>query len=394
MNQQQQQQQFERLNTKTPYGSNCQTVDECETDLKASYNVPGHPIAFSGIQNIYDYYNGKLNREKIQEFLASSENYTLHREFHKQQRNPSYSHFKRYQFQLDVVDVQELAPFNDNVRYILTAIDTFTRFAFARLLKDKKGLTVLQAFQSILHEAGQKPNMIVIDRGTEFYNKPFLNFCKQNNIEVFSPDSAIHAAYIERFNRSFQSLIYKFMTENETNRFIDKVDKDGVLVNIFKNLLSTYNNRKHRMIGVTPFVAENNPNVHLDMRLKMSKYYETIKPKGKKFSIGDLVRVAKIKGKFARSYQEQSNAELFRIHDIKSNKKIVMYVLSNYNGDEIIKGNFYGFELSKVNSDIFRINRVIRTRRNNNILQHFVNWKGFPDSYNSWVNADDITQEF
>ena len=79
---------------------NVKTKQECLKDLKDNYNTPGHPIAFSGINNIYKYYNGVLNLNEIKEILLSFENYTLHREQHKGQRNISYSHFKRYQFQM------------------------------------------------------------------------------------------------------------------------------------------------------------------------------------------------------------------------------------------------------------------------------------------------------
>ncbi len=287
---------FEKIPKETStYGTQLSTREEAEEDLKTNYTNAGHPIAFSGINNVYDYYKGLLSKDTIKNILSSAESYTLHREYHKGQRNPSYSHFKRNQFQMDLVDIQELAPFNDNIRYLLAVIDTFTRYAWVRLLKDKRGDTVLQAFKSILQSAGGNPRTIVTDRGTEFFNKQFQAFCEQNNIKLYTPDSSIHAAYIERFNRSLQSLIYKYMSENETHRFIDKTNPDGTLTNVFHNLMQTYNNRKHRMIGTSPFIAENDPSVHLDMRLRMSKYYENIKKKNKTLNIGDTVRIAKQK---------------------------------------------------------------------------------------------------
>jgi transposase InsO family protein len=365
-----------------------------EQDLKENYNKPGHPIAFSGIQNIYNYYNGNLSVNKIKEILAGIENYTLHREYKKGQRNPSYSHFKRNQFQMDLVDIQALAPYNDGIRYLLTVIDTFTRFAWARLLKDKRGETVLEAFKSVLESAKDKPRIIVCDRGTEFHNVKFKKFCADNNIFLYTPDSSIHAAYVERFNRTLQSLIYKYMTENETHRFIDKVSKDGVLTNVFAQLMQTYNNRKHRMIGTSPCIAETNPEVHLSMREKLGKYYEKIKPKKRIFNIGDTVRIAKQKGKFSRGYQEQSNLEIFKIYEIREKSKIPMYLLESYDGNEKIKGAFYDFELTKVNQTEFRVEKVLKSRKRGDVTEHYVKWKGFNDSYNSWITADDVTKQF
>jgi hypothetical protein len=384
----------EVYSTKENYGTDLISSSEIENDLKSNYTSPGHPIAFSGVTNIYKYYKGKLSVEKIKDILSTIENYSLHREYKRGQRNPSYSHFKRYQFQMDLVDIQELSSYNDGVRYIMTVIDTFTRYGFARLLLDKKASTVLSAFKSVLKEAKEKPNILVVDRGTEFSNKEFVKFCNDNSIKIYTPDSSIHAAYIERFNRTLQSLIYKFMTENETYRFISKTTKDGNDEKTFSKILETYNNRKHRMIGMTPMQAETDKKKHMDIRLRMSKYYSKIKPRKQNFQIGDTVRIAIQKGKFSRGYKEQSNLEIFKIYDIKKKSEIPMYFLETYDKSEKIKGGFYDFELTKVNFESFRIEKILKTRKVNGKLQHFVRWKGFNENYDSWIDAENITQEF
>lgn len=145
--------------------SDLQTSEECENDLKINYNTPGHPIAYSGVINIYNFYNKLLSVEKIKEILSSIESYTLHRGYRSSQRNPSFSHFKRQHFQMDLIDIQQKAEANDGVKYLLAVIDTFTRYAFVRTLGDKTGKNVLNAFKNILAEAGQKPLHITMDRG-------------------------------------------------------------------------------------------------------------------------------------------------------------------------------------------------------------------------------------
>ena len=145
--------------------SSLQTLEECENDLKLNYNTPGHPIAYSGVKNIYNYYNRLLSLEKIKEILSSFESYTLHRGFRTSQRNPTFSHFKRQHFQMDLVDIQQKAAENDGVKYLLVVIDTFTRYAFVRPLLDKTGLNVLNAFKSVIDEAVEKPLHITMDRG-------------------------------------------------------------------------------------------------------------------------------------------------------------------------------------------------------------------------------------
>jgi hypothetical protein len=373
---------------------NCNNKEDCINDLKLSYNKPGHPIAFSGLQNIYKHYKGILNINDIKNVLSEIENYTLHKEFHKGQRNPSYSHFKRYRFEMDLVDVQRLSEHNDGVKYLLTCIDTFTRYAFVRLLNNKTGPVVLRAFQSILEEAKSPPLILVVDRGTEFYNVDFRTYCENNKIRFYSPDSSIHGAFIERFNRTLQGIVYKYMTENETNRYIDRTDKDGNVIKLMPLFVQTYNNRIHRMTGVSPYQAENDPNAEIEIQKKQSQYHSKIKEKQPKYKIGDMVRISKIPGKFSRGYQERASQEIFKIHSINLNMKIPMYVLSNYRGDEIIKGTFYEFELVLVTGDVFRIERVLRRRKVRGREQIFVKWKGFDDSYNSWVTLENVVQTF
>ena len=206
----------------------------------------------------------------------------------------------------------------------------------------------------------------------------------QNQIKTFNPDTSIHAAFIERFNRTLQRLIYTFNTENETYRYIDALPQ----------IVQTYNNRKHRMIGTTPAIAENDETTHLEIRKLAAKYHETIKSKPIVFRIGDTVRIAKIKDKFSRGYNEQQMLEIYKIKEIKTNNKIPMYVLETYNGDETIVGSFYSFELVKITGDIFRVEKVIKKRRRNNKLEYFVKWKGFNDNYNSWIDSTDVAQQF
>ena len=145
--------------------SDLETSEECENDLQLNYKTPGHPIAFSGITNIYNYYKRKISQRKIKEILSTIESYTLHKGYRSAQRNPTYSHFKRYMFQMDLLDFQQLARYNDGTKYLITVIDTFTRYAFVRPLEDKSGLKVLHEFKSIIEEAGEKPKNISMDRG-------------------------------------------------------------------------------------------------------------------------------------------------------------------------------------------------------------------------------------
>ena len=71
--------------------------------------------------------------------------------------------------------MQLISKYNKGIRYLLCAIDLFSKCAFVVPLKDKKGASIVNAFQSILNNSKRKPNKIWVDQGGEFYNNHFKN---------------------------------------------------------------------------------------------------------------------------------------------------------------------------------------------------------------------------
>ena len=59
---------------------------------------------------------------------------------------------------------------NKGIRYLLCVLDVFIKYAWVALLKDKKGIIIVNAVQSILDSLKRKPNEIWVDQGSEFYN--------------------------------------------------------------------------------------------------------------------------------------------------------------------------------------------------------------------------------
>jgi IS30 family transposase len=353
--------------------------DKIDEEIKQNYKNPGHPIAFSNAKTIYNFYNGDIPMKRIKEILKTLESYSIHKEFHKGKQNISFARFKRYQFQIDLCFLIDYAEWNDNVKYLLTVIDCFTRYAFVRSLTTKDSKTVLNAFKSIISELEEKPLTIVCDRGSEFVNAAFQTYCNDENMKLILPKSNLHAAYVERFNRTLQNLIFRYMTENSTNRYIDQLD----------NILQTYNSRYNRMINMSPIEAENNPNAELIINNMISKRDSLIKKEIPKFKIGDTVRISKQKDRFSRGYQPQSQVEIFKIYAISDNKKIPLYYLNDENNEKI-EGGFYSYELTPVNLSIYRIERFIRRRKFRGQNQVLVKWVGYDDRFNRWIPEDDV----
>ena len=108
------------------------------------------------------------------------QNLQLAEELHKQNiRNfkewTVYSGLKDNIWGVDLADMQSISKFNKGFRFLLCVIDIFSKYAWVVPLKDKKGISIVNAFQKILKESDRKPNKIWVDKGSEFYNNSFKN---------------------------------------------------------------------------------------------------------------------------------------------------------------------------------------------------------------------------
>lgn len=307
-----------------------------EAEVLHNYTTPGHPTAYSGLNTVFEFYKGRISRKLLKEILSKRDVYTLHKHYKQRQRNPTYVHKIRYQFQIDLAHVQELSTYNDGTKYLLNCIDSFTRFAFVRPLPDKKAATFLKAFISILKQARVKPKFIVSDRGGEMVNQTFINFCRSQGIILLHNYTSTHAFIVERFNRTLKDLMYKYMTDTKQYKYIDQL----------QNFVESYNKRKHRMIGMSPLEAEK-PKNSFKIRYRMNKERDKIKRQKVKYSIGDKVRISLEKNKFSRGHHVQSTEEIFTIYHIKTTLPIPIYYLHDSNNEKI-KGGFYAFELAQV----------------------------------------------
>ena len=115
-----------------------------------------------------------------------------------------------------------ISKLNKELRFLLCVIDIYGKYAWFIPYKDKKSITITNAFQKILKESDRKPNKVWVDRGSEFYNSSFK---KDNGIEMYS----IHN---ERFIRILMTKIYKYLTSISKNVYIDKLDDLVIEYNI------------------------------------------------------------------------------------------------------------------------------------------------------------------
>ena len=64
--------------------------------------------------------------------------------------------------------MQLISKFNKGFRFLLCVIDIFSKYAWVVHLKDKKGVSIVNAFQKILNDSNRKSNKVWVDKGANF----------------------------------------------------------------------------------------------------------------------------------------------------------------------------------------------------------------------------------
>ena len=80
----------------------------------------------------------------------------------------------------------------------------YSKYAFAIQLKDKKGISIVNAFDKIIKQSKRKPNKIWVDQGSEFYNRDFKKRLRDNNIIMYSTYNEGKSVVAERFIRNIK----------------------------------------------------------------------------------------------------------------------------------------------------------------------------------------------
>ena len=128
--------------------------------------------------------------------------------------------------------MQLISKFNKGFRFLLCVIYIFSKYAWVVPLKDKKGISIVNAFQIILKESNRKPNKIWVDKGSEFYNISFKKWLKDSNIEMYLIHNEGESIVAERFIRTLKTKIYKYMIAISKNVYIEK---SNYIVNEYNN---------------------------------------------------------------------------------------------------------------------------------------------------------------
>lgn len=346
--------------------------------MKKIYYNPSNPGALGGKsrlkQAVLHEYGIRLKDKDVDDWLSTQDTYTLHRTAPiKYKRNRVVVYGKDQQFQADLVDLSAYSKENDNIKFLLTCIDVFSKYAWTRVLKNKTGQEVSKAFESIFKKDKRVPDKIQTDKGLEFQNRHFKQLTKKYNIHHFTTASDLKASVVERFNKTLKGRMWRYLTAVNSKRYCD----------ILQDLTDGYNSSYHKSIRMRPLdvCKENETIVFNNLYGNLRKEKPVFK-----FKIGDVVRVSKVRNVFSKGYEQNYTEEYFTIASCIPRQPPV-YKIQDYDG-EIIGGTFYEQELQKiiVSSDkSFKIEKILDKKRRGKSVLVLVKWLGWPSKFNSWV---------
>ena len=148
------------------------------------------------IQNMMEYFSSGINIENnSNKELAEKLHRPIIRKFNKRK---VHSPFIDNVSGADLADRQLISKFNKGFRFLLCVIDIYSKHAWVIPLKDKKGITITNAFQKILDESNRKPNKIRVDKGSEFYNSSIKSWLEKNDMKMYSTHNEVYNFNIKK----------------------------------------------------------------------------------------------------------------------------------------------------------------------------------------------------
>jgi transposase InsO family protein len=358
--------------------------------LKSHYFDCKQPGSFSARQSLHRELNRRFKRKvschQVQQWLSSQDVHTLHRDKRRHfPRAPIVVRSIDDQWELDLVEMQPFAKYNNGMRYILCCIDVLSKMAWAVPVQRKTGELVTSAFAEILRQAHPRiPRCVRTDRGKEFCNIHFRSMCVKHHIHTFTTSSDQKCAVIERWNRTIKSRMWRYFRHKSTLTWTDALPQ----------LVSSYNHSFHRSIQNRPVNVNKENEMEVWHRLYNGRLPETRNHvPSPKFEAGTQVRISlhNPSNPFIKGYARGWSEEVFEIKSHHPKHFPHMYTLMDAKGEEL-EGKFYEHELQRVaaSAKLWVIDKVISIKKmRDGTFRYLVRWQD-SSAKPSWIHQKDM----
>lgn len=265
-------------------------------------------------------------------------------------------------WQVDTMFFQNYAKENDGYQAIIIFIEIISRFVVAYPIKSLK--SSYDVFSDFLKN--YDVNFIQADKGSEFINNKVKDLLASKNIKTYFTTNKRHQGIVERVNRTFRELIERYITLTGSYRWIDD----------FPKIVNTYNNKKHRTLGISPKQSFND-----ESKVKGSsafstdktepsdltitqKRFKTDKTKDEKltekikkqFPIGTRVRVRIMKNVFEKGATPKYSLKVYKVKEVNPPN----LVLVGDDGDDKSSINSHYMDVIQVTGQTVKKPTVVR----------------------------------
>jgi transposase InsO family protein len=354
----------------TPLGLECIPNCKRESILKDMYddNKIGAGLGiFSFYNKVTQLYLG-IKRSDVRDFLSRQTTYQL-----TKQKTPSINRciiakYPNQRWQIDLLDVANYCGFNKKRKYILTAIDIFSRYVFAIGIVNKTPKTIIKGLEEIYNKQSHVfPLILQSDNGSEFKNKDMTLWCEQNGIrQLFTPShTPTSNGLVENWNKQLRKIMRDIFVRTNTLNWIDH------LSDITHNRNNTKNTTSTKQIPAkiwsesrSPHSANSTEQKDARDKLETKAKQNAIQHNDSLLEIGDHVRVllaaitSEVRNKIKRGLSKYISVTfsptihtITKVYNSRNEMQKMQYSITGYGGKK-----FYGNELQKVSEDTKEIN--------------------------------------
>lgn len=359
---------------------------------------------------LYDlYYNKKFNfgRDKIFKYLQSQGSDISRRQVSdwlgKQEVNQLYAPSEKHkviqstilsrplqQIGIDLIDMQN----NEykGYRYILTAIDLYSKKAWAIPLKNKEDTTVAEAFVDIAESIAEAITTVRSDNGSEFISNEFKKVLNDLGIKqvLGLPGKPESNGNIERFNGILKRSIGKVLT----------VENSKDWVSIIPQLIKNYNDSYQRTIKTTPTEASTVPSDKIKENIKKAVLSKRDKQEPK-FELEDRVRLKLDDIGKGRPNFTKTIFMIYKRHKPKNNIASPYYFVSSLDGKKKYTEKLYDNDLVLANTvenetkadEKFEISKLIKPMIKKGVNGYLVRWKYYTEADDTFESRDKLLED-
>ena len=291
------------------------------------YDLNGRQGSFGSVRSLYQEAKlvipKKITYKIVKKFLSGQNSYVEHRRvIRKIFRRPMLKLYPNDIWSMDTIFFNKnFKGVNKKKINVVTCVDTFSKYGWAKPVSNKSPLETVKAFKKILLEAKSVPRYIFVDKGTEFLSE-FKKFVSSLKISIYTTESGIKSFPVENFNYVLKTSIYRQMSHFRSNSWILALER----------ALKSYNKTKTPALNnISPEQALKNDNIVMLQEFYLNKRYNKLKShlfSKPKFFLGQKVKKIIIE-KWQRGFKPRFSKNVYNIVKIFNDAKPIRYQIND-----------------------------------------------------------------